>query len=64
MITEKRYGINFNNMDEVILEIARDIKNGYTFHSCKQNENGIRLSVKMYDPDPLFYIYLKKKEHP
>ena len=41
MITEKRYGINFNNMDEVILEIARDIKNGYTFHSCEQNENGI-----------------------
>ena len=64
MITEKRYGINFDNMDEVILEIARDIKNGYTFHSCRQSEEGIRLNVKMCDPGPFFYIYLKKKENP
>lgn len=62
MILEKRYGINLENIDEVILEMAKDINNGYTFQ-CSQRNGEIRLSVNTHYNEPCYYIYLKKKEN-
>jgi hypothetical protein len=59
MILTKTYEINFIDMDSAILEIAEDIKRGYTIYEIKQLP--VELSYSEI-PKAAFAITLKNKK--
>jgi len=59
MILQKRYEINFIDMDEAILEIAEDIKNDYTIDVIERLPFELSYSEK---PKAAFAITLKNKK--
>ena len=59
MIIEKTYKINFIDMDSAILEIAEDIKRGYTIHKIEQLPLEFSYATV---PKAAFSITLKNKK--
>lgn len=59
MILRKRYEINFIDMDKAILEIAEDIKKGYTFDMIELLPIELSYSIA---PKAAFAIILKNKK--
>lgn len=59
MILQKRYEINFIDIDEAILEIAEDIKNDYTIDMIEHFPIELSYSTT---PKAAFAITLKNKK--
>lgn len=59
MILQKSYEINFIDVDSAILEIAEDIKNGYTIDVDKRLPFELSYSEK---PKAAFVVTLKNKK--
>jgi len=60
MIVGKKIIFNFKNgVDDAIIAIADEIKNGYTVTSIEKKEQGISVNLKNYYSD-LWEVELKK----
>jgi hypothetical protein len=59
MVLQKSYKINFIDIDSAILEIAEDIKKGYTIDIVEQLPFELSYSEK---PKAAFIITLKNKK--
>ena len=59
MIIQKRYEMNFIDMDGAILEIAEDIKHGYTIDVVERLPFELSYSEK---PKAAFIVTLKNKK--
>lgn len=60
MIVGKKIIFNFKNgVDDAIIAIADEIKNGYTATSIEKKEQGISVNLKNYYSD-LWEVELKK----
>ncbi len=59
MILQKTYEINFIDVDSAVLEIAEDIKHGYTIHKIEQLPMELSYATV---PKAAFSITLKNKK--
>ena len=60
MIVEKKISFNYDNMDEVILELAEEINKGFTISYIERLP--YTLSIKQYDDSASMIICLRRKE--
>ena len=62
MIVEKIYKVNTINIDSAILEIAEDIKKGYTVHSYEKEPLEMKYccSSKIWHPNIIITLHNKE----
>lgn len=61
MVLSKIYEVNFVDIDSAVLEIAEDIKNGYSFYEIERVPIGSYAYCKALELEPSVRITLHNK---
>ena len=62
MIINKKYEINFKNIDEVFVTVAHDIENGFTIDKFEMLDGYMRHSGNIHTNEPSYAIILRNRE--